>query len=441
MQAAFVICISGTCQGAVTQQKCNQPALHFFSDRVPDIHIVTSGESVQPAWKKNWDQARSFYKQKKYQEAREQYEYLLSCKNNIDQARWEYTSLLTCLGKWELAERELDILISHDADHTDYTMIRAEIALGSKNYKKAVHLLSKLFAGQCVSNGSTDKILKAQILSSYISALEGLGRIEVLIPLLEELQRLRPEDNQLRIKTADVALLNKQPEKALQILRYLEKCTPDDVDVIEKIANIYSATGKTEQAALYWQKIIGQRSDSPIAHKKLIKYYRQKGNTPMVLTHLEYLVKIIPNNIDILVEAGHLSKQTGMADRALYFYNKALKIQPDNLELQHYRRVAIQVVATKLFSLIENSGSSLLWRDLVEITTDREGIYRELAKMLRERRKNEELIEILRIINAKNPADEAIQKELAELLYRKNKKDELILSQKSVTPYPDITTR
>ncbi len=415
------------------------------ADFVPDrsmavLHVSAAEGAQQPVWKNNWDQARQYYRQKKYELAEQQYRLLLNHKKNIDQARWEFVSLLTCQKQWKDAEQQLAILISRDTDKKAYKLTSAHIALGKKDYRLAVHLFAAIYFS-LQDTIPVDHSLELPVLQSYIAALEGLGRFEVLIPLLEQLVRLQPEDIDLKKKVALVAMKNGQPYRALRILLKLEKKFPDNWHLLEKIANAYLKAGKTDDASLYWQKLVAVHKGARTAHEHLVTYYEKAGNIAMVLRHLEHLINIDSDNLTYMSHAAHLYAKNGRSDRALNYANTILQQQPDNIEIRHFRKKEIHEVATQLFALIENNGSKLLWRDLVEMTTDRDEIYCELADMLRHQGKEEELIEILTILHEKNTADERINVELSNLLRKQSKGVALTLSRQTVPHSPALLTQ
>jgi len=419
----------------VTAGQYGQPAFSANAAQIPD-HFITYQDDPGPEWKKIWDQARRLYARKKYGQAQVQYELLLASKDNVDQARWEYVTILMCRRQWQKADAELALLISHDPDRPEYQMARAEIVLGSGDFRQAVTLYAPLYQQQCAGTVSAED--KARTLSGYIAALEGLGRTSSLIPLLEQLVRLRPEDYALKKKTADIALRIGQSRRALAILRSLEQGNPEDVEVLRGLARVLTALDNSREAAAYWQQIIGLDGESREAHELLIKYYREAGNQAMELKHVAALLSLVPGDNNLLAQAARLNLALGRPDRALEYYNWLLNLHPGNKEIEQQKRLALHELAAKLLALIENTGSDMLWQDLVQVTDDRIGVYRTLADMLREQGRRDKLIQVLLVIHKEVPGDDVTGDELAALLNERGPVDILASSREVDSRSPEI---
>lgn len=409
----------------VTATECDQPVSSISSEQIPD-HFITYQDDPAPEWKKIWDQARRLYTLKKYGQAQIQYELLLANKDNVDQARWEYVTILICRKQWQKAESELAVLISHDPGRHEYHLARAEVALGKEHFSSAVTIYAQLYEQQGVASGCTGD--KVRILSGYITALEGLGRDAALIPLMEQLVTLLPENFALRKKIADTAMKIDQPERALVILSDLEKSNPEDLEVLQGLARVQMSLGNSLEAATYWQLVVGLNGESREAHEQLIKYYHRAGNWAMELKHVEMLLLIVPDDNKLLELAARLNLALDRPDLALGYYNLLLSLQFDNREIEQQKDRALHELAAKLFVLIENTGSSMLWQDLVQVTDDRVSVYRTLADMLRKRGRRDELIQVLLVIHNEVPEDAAIGDELAALLKGQSRGNILVSS-------------
>ena len=394
--------------------------LESFAD-----HVITYQEDQVPEWKKTWDQARKLYGRKKYEQARRYYEQLLAQKDTVDQARWEYVTLLMCLKQWQKAGIEIGVLISHDPKRLEYQLARAEIAFESGELHEAEKIYTSLYEQQCVVSGCTKG--KAEILSGYINVLEELGKMDVLSPLLEELIRLRPDDGAVQKKAAEISLKNNHPHRALLFLNKLAENEPDDSTNFQQIALIHESLGNTKKAAAYWQEVVGLDPHSRPANRRLIDYYHKLNNVPMELKHVEALLELIPDDNEMLKRAAQLHEQMNRPDRALDYYDRLLSLQPKNNEIKLHKKHAVQQLAVKLLSLVENSGSDMLWQDLVQVTDDRMAVYRAIASLLRrDQGKRNELIEVLLVINHESPADSAIHDELTTLIKEQGRDDLLV---------------
>ncbi len=416
--------------------ECGQTVPSFSFEQIPD-HVTTYQDDPAPEWKKIWDQARRLYTLKKYGQAQVQYELLLANKDNVDQARWEYVTILICRKQWQRAETELAVLISHDPDRPEYQLAKAEVALGSGDLSSAVKVYAQLYEQQCAVSGCTDKD-KVRILSGYIAALEGLGRVANLSPLMEQLVRLRPENYALRKRIADITMKIGQPERALVILSDLEKSNPEDFEVLQGLALVQMSLGNSREAAAYWQQVVGLNGESREAHEQLIEYYHGVGNWAMELKHVETLLSMVPDDCKLLEQAARLNLALDRPDLALEYYNWLLSLQPGNREIEQQKDRALHELAAKLLALIENAGSNMLWQDLVQVTDDRVGLYRTLADMLREQGRRDALIQVLLIIHKEVPGDDVIGDQLTALLKEQGRGNILVSSGVGDSRSPDI---
>ncbi len=397
---------------SVSSVECDQSVLNFGSGQVPG-HFIVYQDDLVPEWKKIWDRARSLYKQKKFGQAQVQYELLLARKENVDQARWEYVSILMCLEQWQRAVAELGVLISHDPDRAEYQLAGAEIALGRGDFSSAVKVYAPLHE-QCIVTGCNDDTIR--ILTGYIAALEGLGRVEVLMPLMEQLIRLRPDDYALQKRSADIAIKNDQPQRALVILGTLLQNNQEDPEVLQRVAWIQMSLGNRVEAASYWQQVVGLNGECREAHEQLIGYYHWLENPAMELKHVEALLLIMPDDSNLLEQAGRLHLALDRPDRALEYYGVLLSLQPGNRSIEQLKQQALHEFAGKLLVLVENNGPGMLWQDLAQVTTDHAGVYLAMADMLREQGRRDKLIEVLFVIHHEIPGDAGIRNELAILL-------------------------
>ncbi len=420
---------------ALSAAECGQGIPSFSREMVPD-RVISYQDETTPEWKKLWDQARKLYNQEKYGQAQVQYEILLTDKDNIDLARWEYVTLLICRKQWQKAGTELSLLTSHDPDRPEYKLARAEIDLARGDFKGAVTIYAPLYAQQCAVGGCTEN--KARILSGYIRALEGIGRLSTLMPLMEQLARLRPDDVALQQKIAETALKNNQPDKAVAILTSLAGSYPDNLSIMQELARTYKSIGNSLEAAVYWQQVVGLDGGNLEAHEQLIEYYREVGSRPMELKHVELLLTLAPDDTTLLERAARINLGLGRPDKALDYYNWLLSLKPGDQRINDRKDKALEEIAVKLLALIENTGTSQLWQDLVQVTDDRIGVYRKLADMLRTLGRRDALTQVLIVIHNEVPGDSDVANELSLLLEQQGRGD-ILASSKEMDTTPPVT--
>ena len=392
--------------------ECNQTVFNIHLDLLPD-YSITYQDGKLPEWKKIWDLGRELLQQKKFDKAQVQYELLLSLKDNIDQARWEYAAILTGRQQWQKAETELAVLIAHEPDRPEYQLAAAEISLRVDDFSLAVKLFSRLYQ-QFAENGENHCVDdKVRILSGYITALDGIGNDEKILPLIEQLVVLQPKNDDLQKRVAALVLNQNQYQKALVMYSRLKKDWEndqqkewqEDQEILEGLASVNESLGNRDESAVYLQQLVGLDKDNREAHARLVEYYHWIENRAMELKHLEILITLQGDDCGLMELAARLHLEFERPDRALEYYNRLLTRQPDNLKYGQQKEKVLHQVAVQLVALVENSGSDQLWQDLVQITEDRVGIYRAISRILREQGRWDELFQVLQIIQHEVPGD------------------------------------
>jgi len=375
---------------------------------VPDRDILYRDAKV-PRWKQAWDRARELSRRGRYEQALAQYRLLLAGKNNVDEARWEYTSILLFLKRWPEAGEQLDILLRSDPKNRRYLLARARVDLASGLVEQAVSIYGRLYEEQ---PGAADA---GEALSGLIRALEQQQKGALVLPLVEQLILRRPGDTALRIKAAELAADAGQLDRAQEYLLAVLGQHPRDPGVLRRLALLSERQGSLEAAATYWQLLLVNAPQDVQAHRHLARYFDRTDNRTEELAHVMALLDIHPADTALLKRAGELNLQTGRADRALDYFTWYLALHPDDLQVQEQRQEARRELAVSLLALVENAGTEMLWQDLVRVTTDRTGVYRAMADLLRRRGRWQELLEVLRIIHQQQPGDREVAAELDRL--------------------------
>ena len=145
----------------------------------------------------------------------------------------------------------------------------------------------------------------------------------------------------------------------------------------------------------------------------------------MSFSHLEPLIKITPSDVILLEHAAELNMRLDRIDRALKYYEYGLAVDPANENIVEGKKKAQKILAQNLLALVENDGSKNLWQDLVKVAPDWAGVYREIANLLRDQEKIDELIEVLTLLNKQSPDDQQVFDELVSLLDQKGYVEEL----------------
>lgn len=388
------------------------------SDIVPNRDIQYA-EDLAPGWKTTWDYARELSRQEKFGEALIQYELLLARKDNVDEARWEAASVALYLGRWRQAEEQLEILLNHDPDNSKYLLVCADAAVEAGNYARAVVLYERVLAaqGQCPE--------PERALAGLSRAYQGQPEEKAsALPVLAQLIERQPGDRELRQRAAGLALELDRAADALVFLGEWEGCGEDPA-WLRLNARIAGQLGHEDKAAAFWRQCLAITGDDLSGHAFLADYYRTRGDFAGELRHVQELVRLAPDTVEFLERAAELSLRRNRADRALDYYARIVTITPEDQRVREKRRKVRELVARDLLVLVENQGERMLWHDLVKVTSDRLGVYRAMAELLRARGKPVELINVLKIIYEEDKDDGSVAAELGSLLAEQGRFDEL----------------
>ena len=362
---------------------------------VPDHDVQYAGKVSLPSWKKEWDQARSLYREGKIGQALVQYELLLQKKKNIDEARWEFASLLIQEHRWSRAGKELDILVAHEPGNHKYLLARANVALAEGHADEAVTLYGQIYQE---SPEGPDGVVA---LTGLVEALHRQGNSNAELPLLETLLLRKPEESALIMRGAALALELDQPQKALDMLKKAIRKRPGDLEVLRQLAQTEERLGLEEQAAVSWQKLVGKNGLDEQANTWLSQYYEKRGNLSMALVHVERLLKHDPVNADLMLRAARLERRLGRPGQALDYYLLYLDLRPEDTLVRIERRQIRKGLAMDLIALVDAPGQSnfeRLWQDLARITRDRSGVFASMATWFRLHKNPEAAVEIEKIL-------------------------------------------
>ena len=362
---------------------------------VPDHDVQYAKGISVPSWKKEWDRARDLCRKGKTGQALVQYEILLQKKKNIDEARWEFASVLIQQHRWSRAGKELDILVSHEPDNHKYLLARAGVALEEEHAEEAVNLYGLVYQE---SPGGADGVVA---LTGLVEALDRQGNSKAELPLLETLLLRRPDKPVLIKRYAAIALELGQPEKALAMLQKIARKRPDDIEVLRLFARTEERLDHDDRAAACWQQLVGGNPADEEANSWLASYYEKAGNLSMALVHVERLLKNDPVNADLMLRAARLDRRLGRPGRALDYYLLYLDLRPDDTLVRIERSQIRKGLAMELIALIDGPGQrnlERLWQDVARITRDRSGVFTSMAAWFRLHNRPAAAVEIEKIL-------------------------------------------
>lgn len=392
---------------------------------IPD-HEIRYENTLAPAWKDSWDLARKLYREKRLSEALAQYEILLAQKENVGQARWEYVSLLIDLQHWPQASRHLEVLLAQDSENFLYQLAAARVFLASGKAATATAQYRKLYDSAPTGRESM------QLLAGLVSALEASGPSDELLPLVEKLVLANPQDSGLLGKYAGLLLDAGRTDEAGKIIDRLGQNGQAGAWLADLRLRLQARLGYRSGTVRSPRKIDGKDGGNPAASLEVPAYAAEPHELTARLQHVETGLRARPGDPVLLEQAADLNILLGRIGSALEYYDACLIVHPGDEKLLKKKSEAQAIMAQELLPLVENGGCQKLWLDLARMTSDRAGVFRQMAALLRQRDRAEELAEVLAILCREDPGDLPAYQELAQLLAKSGRGDELESLQRQI---------
>lgn len=379
-----------------------------------NITLVTKEQKV-PQWKHLWDEARVLAQNQETRAAIIRYLEVLEIKPNIEEVKWELSRNYLTLKQFDKALVILQSLLEASPEKIEYLVSAGEAAM---QMQKAS--LAGRYFGQALALDPGGFFSELALLG-MVEALSAQGKKTLTIPLMEQLIQREVIDQELLHDLAQ--FYSDQHDYAAASFYYrelIEKYRVED-RIITEAAYAYEKSAYFDEAAEQWEAYLHGHPDYIQFRIKLSDYYLKEEKPQDALPHLHYLLE---HDIDreryLLQVAQTYLYMIGRSDKALYYFEQYRQEFPDGIDVSNEIAGLQMILANDLLAIVENDGVWMLWRDLAEVTPGRIAIYRAMAKTLMDmgRNKENELIEILKIINAHDPEDIDTISQLVRL-YRK----------------------
>ncbi|UCS92548.1 tetratricopeptide repeat protein [Echinicola marina] len=153
----------------------------------------------------------------------------------------------------------------------------------------------------------------------------------------EALLNINPQESHL-IELAKTLILKKEFDKALNIL-YQQGNNSDSAALWFQIGRCEFQLRNHGLAEKALKKSLADFPDHPDYRYYLAINYLATGNMDEGLKHINLLLKLNPENAQILTEKGIIFCSLHQYEEALKLFEKALEIQPENRKAQHYKNL------------------------------------------------------------------------------------------------------
>ncbi len=131
------------------------------------------------------------------------------------------------------------------------------------------------------------------------------------------------------------ATLSPVSAEAIVEIKTFLKMFPDVALAHNDLGVLYNATGNQLQALAHYEKANRLQPNTPVVIKNLAEfYYAVLGWSDDAIDMLTALLKVYPDDFEVLTALGEISIQVGRPDEARVFLRKALQSDPDNQQLR-----------------------------------------------------------------------------------------------------------
>ncbi|WP_186757810.1 tetratricopeptide repeat protein [Echinicola salinicaeni] len=163
------------------------------------------------------------------------------------------------------------------------------------------------------------------------------GNLEEAAHYWETLLSISPQESYL-IELAKTLILKKEYENALNLL-YQQGKDSDSGALWFQIGRCEFQLRNHGLAEKALKKALAAAPDQQDYRYYLAINYLATGNVEEGLKHINLLLKLNPENAQILTEKGIILCSLHQYEEALKLFDSALKIQPENKKAQHYKNL------------------------------------------------------------------------------------------------------
>lgn len=137
-----------------------------------------------------------------------------------------------------------------------------------------------------------------------------------------------PSSRETGLRVAEVAVLARQPEVAIDVLGSLHAADPGDVEVGARLSLLHFALGDPERAVLVADTLSARYPDDPSVMELRLDLSEMQGDYEEALGHLDRLLSSEGADTDLLTRRGVLLLALARSDEAEIEFRAALELDP-----------------------------------------------------------------------------------------------------------------
>jgi tetratricopeptide (TPR) repeat protein len=150
------------------------------------------------------------------------------------------------------------------------------------------------------------------------------GRLEEAVAGYEAALDLEPEQADLYVKAARLAVFAGRPQRGLQLAREATALAPDNAFAWAVMGMAYDWLGMQEEAIRFCQKAVDLDPTLAEAHAYLAEAYVDAGNWIAANDEIETALELDATNVDVLRNHGYVLEVQGNYSGAIEAYREAL---------------------------------------------------------------------------------------------------------------------
>ncbi len=228
--------------------------------------------------------------------------------------------LLESQGNFLAARSDIEHAIQEAPDVAYLYRTAAELSLRLGQVNRAAEEIEK-----ATDLNPTD--VKSLILGGQINWAIGNG--EKAEAKLKRAVQLAPDEAEGIVSLAGT-LTPKNPKQAIDLYKNYLQRHPNDVDMWERLAQLYQSSGDAASAEKAWKKTLEWEPTSVRAHLALAQLAEVNHDTATAISHYEAVMGDDPSNLPLLLRVGELRYRNNEMSKATEAFSKAKALAPDS---------------------------------------------------------------------------------------------------------------
>lgn len=290
----------------------------------------------------------------------------------------------------------------------------ADIDLAQRQFDEAQQQIDEALRLQ--PNNPRGRLLHARVLMAT-------GKWKETRAALTSLLKDVPNDNEAKLETGVLAILEKRYPDAIEIFIKLRDVDPR---ASAGIATVYASQGQTQKAADTITEALRKWPDALVLLEQMAAIRARSGNYDAAIEQLRQLLAMNPKSVDTIRRLGDMYEAKGDHAEAIAAYQRALELAPTNVNIG-------LTLADTLAYAGRNADAKRHYEGLLKVYPDNPGALNNLAFFLAD--SGGDLDEALRLAQralAKYPNQAAFSDTIGYIYLKKGMTDAAVQTLESV---------